>query len=44
MKSLKIINSIYRSSMSQSSMEIRKIKDTILGNNTKKKFVNENRF
>ena len=44
MKSLKIINSIYRSSMSQSSMEIRKIEDSFLGNNLKKIFVNENRF
>ncbi len=38
MKSLKIINSIYRSSMSQSSMEIRKIEDSFLGNNLKKNF------
>ena len=44
MKSLKIINSIYRSSMSQSSMEIRKIEDYVLGNNLKKIIVNENRF
>ena len=36
-KSLKIINSIYKSSGSETMFEIRKIKDTILGSNFKKK-------
>lgn len=38
MKSLKIINSIYKSSSSQTMFEISKIKDTFLGNNLKKNF------
>ena len=37
MKSLKIINSIYRSSRHQSSLEVKKIRDSFLGYNSKKK-------
>ena len=40
MKSLKIINSIYKSSGSETMFEIRKIKDTILGSNFKRNFLN----
>ena len=37
MKILRIINSIYRSSRQQSSLEIKKIRDSFLGYNSKKK-------
>ena len=36
-KSLKIINSIYKSSEKSYPFEIENIKDTFLGNNTQKK-------
>ena len=39
MKSLKIINSIYESSMFQTSFEIKKIKNTFLGRKINRKFI-----